>query len=138
MVHRILLGFDGTEASSKAFDMAVEATQHYRAQLHVLVVAETPGNGDDAESASVVEHSRNHREALLRDLRYRIEQSRSQAHLEMRVGHPAQRILEHADRLQIDLIVLGHRGHGALDRWRPESVTHRVISYAKCAVLVVR
>lgn len=138
MVERILLGFDGSDASSKAFDMAVAMTQHYRAPLHVLVVAETLGIGDEAESAAVVEHSRHYHDALLRDLRDRIDRSGIQAHLEMPVGHPAQKILEHAERLQIDLIVLGHRGHGALDRWRLGSVTHRVISYAECAVLVVR
>jgi nucleotide-binding universal stress UspA family protein len=31
-----------------------------------------------------------------------------------------------------------YRGHGLLDRWRLGSVTHRVISYADCAVTVVR
>jgi nucleotide-binding universal stress UspA family protein len=40
--------------------------------------------------------------------------------------------------LAVDLIVLGHRGRGLMDRWRLGSVPHRVISYAACAVTVVR
>jgi len=54
------------------------------------------------------------------------------------IGRPAQQIIDHAGQLGADLIVVVHRGHGPIDRWRLGSVTHRVISCAECAVLVVR
>jgi nucleotide-binding universal stress UspA family protein len=138
MVERILLGFDDSDASGRAFDMAVTMTQAYKAQLYVLIVAQTLGIEDETESGAVVEHRWNCHRQLLRDLRDCIDHSGIKAHLGMLVGHPVQMILEHARQLQIDLIIIGHRGRGAHDRWGFGSVTHRIVNSAESAVLVVR
>jgi nucleotide-binding universal stress UspA family protein len=138
MIKRILLAFDGSEPSSKAFDVAAEMAQRYQAELHVLTVAQAPEIGDEVETEAVIEHSRNYHKSLLHGLKHRGDTYGIKPHVEMVVGHPAQQILEHAERAHVDLIVVGHRGHGAFDRWRLGSVTHRIISYADCAVLVVR
>jgi nucleotide-binding universal stress UspA family protein len=138
MIKRILLAFDGSDASSKAFDVAAEMAQRYQAQLTVLTVAQTPEIGDEVETEAVIEHSSNYHKRLLHGLKHRGERYGVQPHVEMVVGHPARQILEHADKHQADVIVVGHRGRGALDRWRLGSVAHRIISYADCAVMVVR
>jgi nucleotide-binding universal stress UspA family protein len=134
----ILLGYDGSSPSSKAFDTAAEMAQRYQAQLHVLTVAEAPEIADEVESEAQIEQSRHRHQHLLHGLTQRGAHFGVQVHMKVAVGHPAQQIIEHAAEQGADLIVLGHRGHGALDRWRLGSVTHRVISYAECAVMVVR
>jgi len=138
MIKHILLAFDGSDSSSKAFDAAADLAQRYQAELHVLTVAEAPQIGDEVETEAVIEHSRNYHKGLLHGLKHRGDRYGIKQHVQMIVGHPAQQILEHAEMVKADLIVVGHRGHGALDRWRLGSVTHRIISYAECAVLVVR
>ncbi len=138
MIKHILLAFDGSEPSSKAFDAAVDLAQRYQAQLHVLTVAEAPEIGDEVETEAVIEHARNYHKGLLHGLKHRGDPYGVKPHFQMMVGHPAQQILEHAVLVKADLIVVGHRGHGALDRWRLGSVSHRIISYAECAVMVVR
>jgi len=138
MIRKILLAYDGSEPSAKAFDFAADLASRYQAELYVLTVAQAPEVGDEVETEAVIEHSRTYHKAQLHGLKHRIDQLGVKVHLEMAVGHPAQQILDHAAQLGTDLIVLGHRGHGALDRWRLGSVTHRVISYAECAVTVVR
>ena len=40
MIKHILLAFDGSEPSSKAFDVAADLAQRYQAALHVLTVAQ--------------------------------------------------------------------------------------------------
>jgi nucleotide-binding universal stress UspA family protein len=53
-------------------------------------------------------------------------------------GSPADNIVRYAGESETDLIVLGHRGLTALDRFVVGSVAGRVVAYAPCSVLVVR
>lgn len=52
-------------------------------------------------------------------------------------GDPAATILAIAEREQVDLIVLGRRGVGALSRMLMGSVSRSVVDGARCAVTVV-
>jgi nucleotide-binding universal stress UspA family protein len=53
-------------------------------------------------------------------------------------GEPYQELLAFADQKKVDLIVLGVRGHGLLEKFLVGSTTDRVISRADCPVLAVR
>lgn len=53
-------------------------------------------------------------------------------------GHPAEAILERAQEVDADVIVVGSRGEGAIDRLRHGSTSTRVIHDAPCTVLVVK
>ncbi len=54
------------------------------------------------------------------------------------IGKPAERIMEAASKQHADLIVMGAKGLGAIDRFLLGSVSTRVVQHASCAVLVVR
>ncbi|RWA53131.1 hypothetical protein AU476_15000 [Cupriavidus sp. UYMSc13B] len=56
----------------------------------------------------------------------------------VRVGHPAEQIVEYADELGVEVIVMGHRGRSPIGRWLVGSVARAVIDHANCPVLVVR
>ncbi len=138
MVSRILVAYDGSPPADKAFDFAADLAGRYGAALSVLTVAQPPEFGEDVETEAVIEHSRSYHQGVLDRLRARAAERGVQARFAMVVGHAAQTILDHAEAEGAELIVLGHRGRGMFDRWRLGSVTHRVISYASCPVLVVR
>ena len=53
-------------------------------------------------------------------------------------GSPADEIVRAAKELEADLIVVGSRGSGRVDSLIMGSVSHRVLNYAHCPVLVVR
>jgi len=55
-----------------------------------------------------------------------------------KVGDPAEEIITVASRQHADLIVMGARGLGTLDRVILGSVSMQVMQYADCPVLVVR
>ena len=57
--------------------------------------------------------------------------------VECRVGKDHQEILKFADEKQIDLIVLGRQGRGALPQALFGSVAEKVARKARCAVLTV-
>jgi len=52
-------------------------------------------------------------------------------------GNPAPRILDHASRLQCDLVVMGTHGLGGFERFILGSVAERVLRKASCPVLTV-
>ncbi len=53
-------------------------------------------------------------------------------------GEPYQELLSFAQKKQVDLIVLGVRGHSLLEKFLVGSTTDRVISRSECPVLAVR
>jgi nucleotide-binding universal stress UspA family protein len=55
-----------------------------------------------------------------------------------KVGDPAEEIMNVAAKQHADLIVMGAKGLGTIDRILLGSVSTRVVQYANCPVLVVR
>jgi len=53
------------------------------------------------------------------------------------VGHPADKILSFAEKLQIELIVMGSRGIGGIKQFLLGSVSEKVVNHAECSVLIV-
>ncbi|MDM7919335.1 MAG: universal stress protein [Methanosarcina sp.] len=53
-------------------------------------------------------------------------------------GHPAQEILDFAEKNDIDMIVMGTQGKAGIDRFLLGGVTEKVVRHAKAEVLVVR
>ena len=56
----------------------------------------------------------------------------------LKIGDPAEQIMKVSAQRHVDLIVMGAKGLGALDRILLGSVSTRVVQYASCPVLVVR
>ena len=138
MYRRILVGYDGSKASDKAFDDALSLAKSHGAELCVLTVARPPEIGDDVESEAVIENSREHHRKLLVPLRKKAAQGGVKAHFEVAVGHPAEQIMFYADQHQVDLIVVGDRGRSKFTRMLLGSVSKTVVQYAGRPVLVVR
>jgi nucleotide-binding universal stress UspA family protein len=57
--------------------------------------------------------------------------------VEYRIGKDWQEILDFADKMQADLIVMGRQGRGTMQKALFGNVTEKVVRKANCAVLVV-
>lgn len=136
MMHKLLIAYDGSDSAKAAFDFALDLSEKYSAELHVLAVARPPEFGEEVETKAVIESSRRHYNNLLQSLKARV--TGLSAHFEVMVGHPAESIVLYAEDHGIDHIVVGHRGHSLFERWLIGSVARQVIAYASCSVTVVR
>ena len=138
MINKILLAYDGSEPAKKALDAALDLARKYQAELYVLTVAQPPDFSEDVETEAIVENSRGYHERILTPVKDLVAASGVKAQFEVAVGHPAEQIIYHADRYQVDLIVLGHRGKSLFRRLLLGSVSKQVVQYADRTVLVVR
>lgn len=138
MYRKILVGYDGSAAGRKAFDAALALAAKDGAELYVLSVARPPEVGDDVESEAVIENSRNYHRRMLAELKSSVSAKGVKAHFEVAVGHPAEQIIYDADRLGVDLVVVGDRGRSKFVRLLLGSVSKQVVQYAGRPVLVVR
>lgn len=53
-------------------------------------------------------------------------------------GHPADEVVKAAGERRVDLVVMGARGLNPILSWLLGSVSHHVVRYAPCSVLVVK
>jgi nucleotide-binding universal stress UspA family protein len=138
MYRKILLGYDGSDASKKAFDAACDLALRDNAELWVLSVARPPEIGNEVETEAVIENSRRYHQRLLAELKATVTGKKIRAHFEVAVGHPAEQIIYDADRHGVDLIVVGDRGRSKFARLLLGSVSRQVTEHADRPVLVVR
>ncbi len=55
----------------------------------------------------------------------------------VRVGHPGEEIVDFADKLAAELIIVPSHGHHGMKRFMLGSIAEKIIRHAKCPVLVL-
>lgn len=138
MYRKILIAYDGSAAAGKAFETACGLAAQHGAELIVLSVARPPEVGDDVEAEAVIENSRRYHRRLLAELKAPLSAKGIKAHLQVAVGHPAEQIIYHGDKHDVDVIVVGDRGRSKFARLLLGSVSRQVAEHAARPVLVVR
>jgi len=133
---KILVAYDGSEAAGHAVTRAGEIALRGNELTVISVVplqASGPRSAGPIISGEVEEHGRELQEAVAKLKEAGVEAKTIEA-----VGHPAESIVDEADRGGFNLIVVGHRGHHGVARFLLGSTALRVVTHAHCDVLVVR
>jgi len=139
---KILVGCDFSSDSDMAFQNSLSMAQEFQSQLHLVHVVEPSGYKDlfkmPADSGEKIKQDLF--EMIKRKLKSMVPEEALnwltlQTHL--LVGKPYAEIIRYAEINDIDLIVLGLRGHGMVEDLLMGSTTDRVIRRAPCPVLSV-
>ena len=138
MYRKILLAYDGSDASKKAFETATTMAARDQAELFIVSVARPLEIADEVETEAVIESARQAHRRMLSALKPAIAATKVKAHLDVVVGHPAEQIIYEADRLEVDVIVVGDRGRSKFARLMLGSTCKQVVEHAGRQVLVVR
>lgn len=135
---RVLIAYDGSEHSKKAFDVGLDLASKYAAEVVVLSVARVSEPPDDVETEAAIESATELYKKQFEDLRQQAAAAGVKAEFEVRAGHPADQIILAAKDKRADVIVMGHRGRSRVTHWLLGSISKRVLSYAHCSVFIVR
>ncbi len=141
-LRNILVGCDFSRDSSLALEYALSFAQEFQAGLHLVHVIqpsvyEYAGRPGDQEPAA--------KQDLAGDLKEKLsnmvpEEARTWCKpvINLLAGQPHEEIAKYALVNNVDLIVLGVRGHGLVETLFIGSTTDRVMRRAECPVLSVQ
>lgn len=137
MFKRIMIVYDGSESAAKAFDRSLRLTSSLTSELAIVAVVPASDFALEANARAIRDDAQDRFRGEFTTLQRRARMSGVEPKLMLRVGSPAQEIIQAAAEWRADLIITGRSGNGFLRRWSFGSVSWRVIADALCPVLVM-
>lgn len=138
----VLAPIDFSEISRRVVDEAIVLARAIGARLVLLHVVQLPsllGTGVIETDLPEGFHLQVEQEAVARlaSLQKQLRDEGVTAHVIHQVGPPREKILEQAERLDADYLVMGSHGHGALYELVVGSTTTGILKNAGCPVTIV-
>jgi len=134
----IVVGTDGSGRAGVAVHKALELAQLTGATLHAVNVMHTSAAFEDPHSAQLVmDELRDHAEGIKEQVTDEARRSGVTVEFHSSVGEPAEALIELAEKLHADLVVVGNRGMSGMKRFVLGSVPNRVSHKCPCSVLIV-
>ncbi len=154
-IERVLLVVDGSECSGVACSYLGEfplppdtdvRIMHVMSEIYPEVLIEPFAGGMGVIPASVTAEELNKHYAVQQSQAEKMLQAGAhslalnglQAQTVLRRGDAATEIITYATNNDIDLIVAGSRGLGAVRSWLMGSVSRKLVHYSDCSVLIAR
>ncbi len=142
MLKRILVATDASDYSRRALMMAIDLAKKFDAEIELVHVftQPLPYSGDYLVGYSYVypaEQIDDIGKQVLEVTLKGIDTQQVRIMKKIISGYPATSILQEIKR-DIDLVVMGTRGHGPLAGAVMGSVTQRVLAESPCPVLIVK
>jgi nucleotide-binding universal stress UspA family protein len=144
-ISKILVPTDFSTGAQEALDYGVDLFAGGGVEIVVLHVIEplyyaTPADlyGASANLSMLLDEQTRVAKEQLAQLARRLEKRRLRIRTVLQTGSPYQLILETADKLKVDLIVMATHGRTGLSHLLMGSVAEKIVRAARCPVLTVR
>ena len=153
MYKKILVAFDGSEASKHAMDHAVNFTDSFNSELLILSVVPRvmmpvfPDEGFGAAPITAAQDMGEYQDKMreiynksLVDAKKDINDHFPDLKVETKLmeGRPSSTIVSAAEEYDADLIVIGSRGIGGITGWILGSTSRNVVESCTKPILVVK
>ena len=139
MFQRILIAWDGSALALQAFDVAIDVTRRYDAELVAVSIAYSPAHAEtaaDREESSEAAHR--YLKETFQEVADRAERVGVDVEHQIIEGQtPARALLSHAHEHGFDLLVCGHHHSRRAGRLLLRGVTQELLVDATIPVLVV-
>jgi nucleotide-binding universal stress UspA family protein len=143
-LERVVIAVDGSVDSIAAARFFASLPLERRLEVRLLAVAEPPPGLTPPDVLAIpvpealVERRRGTLEGVLSRVEAELRPRADTVECSVIVGRPATEIISAANEPGVDLVVVGARGLGRLERLILGSVSERVLHQAECPVLVVK
>jgi nucleotide-binding universal stress UspA family protein len=141
-LQKILVGCDFSADSGRAFDYGLSLAQEFQAELHLAHVIEPPVQPNLLKEETFVpgEIQKDYQDLLIQKLKDMVPGEAANwctPQTCIMEGQPYEELVKYADTRDIDMVVLGVRGHGLVKTLFLGSTTDRVVRNSSCPVLSV-
>jgi nucleotide-binding universal stress UspA family protein len=136
-MNTIVVGYDGSESSDRALERAADVGEAFGAKL--VVTSVTPimiSVGHGMGPIDPTDTPEDHHHDLVKAQQY-LDGRRVSAEYQPAIGEPADTIVEVAEKVGADMIVVGTREPGLVQRLLGQSVSESIQRHAHCDVLIV-
>lgn len=143
---KILVPYDGSEHAKKALQQAVDLAEASQGKLYIASVCNIVSVMSNFDQVSIAEGCLTTQlsQDLEKQCKADLEEAKAAvpegvpADTLFEVGSPGPVLLQMADEIKCDLVVMGSRGLGPLKGIFMGSVSSYLVSRAKCPVLIVK
>ncbi|WP_122316313.1 universal stress protein [Pseudomonas cichorii] len=145
MFKTILVALDGSPQSRKVLDLAsafAYSNTKCNTHLHLVCVLDPAYALDDSQSLfanqeyPAAAHEQQHAESLIENALLQLQNRGIGCSAKTLTGDPAKAICAEAERIESQLIVIGHRHLSFLGRLLDPSVGGKILDSSPCPVLV--
>lgn len=136
---KILAALDQSEYATLVLKKAMDMAAKENAELTALTISSAPYNNlylGEVSGDFLYKIRKGLQESV-----QRIKDQVKEANVEVVVeesASPADAIVAYAEKHGIDVIVIGNKGAGAVERFLIGSVSSKVVTHAPCSVMVVK
>jgi len=137
---KILVAHDGSKTSDHALKKAVEIATAFESSLTVLAVVPELYLSElsDSDRQKIMNALSEETQKAMERIRVSLSGKSLEVKTIVRQGLPAEKIIETAQKMKVDLIVVGSHGRHGARKFLLGSVASKVVDYAPCPVLVVK
>ena len=137
----IVVGTDGSDTASVAVRTAIALAKTFDQPLHLVCAYHVPVAADglalSAGVSAATAMDGSWVEGVLQSAADQAKESGLEVRTHARAGNAAEAILDVADEVHADLIVVGNRGIGSKSRFILGNVPSRVVHHSTCSTYVV-
>ena len=142
MFKKIIVPTDASEYSRRALKMAIELARSVQAEVVLLHVSYTPQaywGYTISYGITVTQEQLDQNGELALDATLNgIDSEQVVIHKRVESGHPVTIIVDQIKKDNIDLVIMGSHGYGAIAGSVLGSVSQRVLQRASCPVLIIK
>ncbi|WP_010529782.1 universal stress protein [Lentibacillus jeotgali] len=144
MKRNILVAYDGSKLSEKALQEAkLQAAGVPETEVHVVSIVTQTGPNTNVTIAKGIQYEmadeiRPDMERINREFDTESIPIYTDIVIADSTQNAGAKVCEYADEHDIDLIIAGNRGFGAVKKWLRKSVSYQIVQGAKCPVLTIK
>jgi nucleotide-binding universal stress UspA family protein len=135
---KVLLCYDGTAEGRRALRQGADVVLCMKSEAYLLAISQNAVATAIPEGVSpmLCEQEDSRAQTLLNEGVDWLRERGVTAQGALEFGNAVDRIVETADAIGADLIILGHKTRGRLARWWSESDEATLLERANCSILV--
>ena len=139
MFQRILTAWDGSPVAARAFDLAIDMTRRYDAELVAVSIAYSPAHAETpADREESAEAARAYLRETFREVADRAERAGVTVRHEIVDGEaPARTLADYAHEHGFDLVVCGHHHGRRAGRLLLRGVSQDLLATTTIPILIV-